>query len=134
MRSRRCSRSAALKLDAVIELVVDDKALVGRIGEARRGSQGRRPGGAQGRQPGSVRERLREYYKKTAPLIGYYYAKGMLKGVDGMAGIDEVTEQIETVLTAGRRHSRTRELRRSGRTGVAQSAMTRRRVDRSIGR
>jgi len=43
-------------------------------------------------------ERLREYYKKTAPLIGYYYAKGRLKSVDGMAEIDTVTREIEAVL------------------------------------
>ena len=43
-------------------------------------------------------ERLREYYKKTAPLIGYYYAKKRLEGVDGMASIDEVTSQIEALL------------------------------------
>jgi adenylate kinase len=43
-------------------------------------------------------ERLREYYKKTAPLIGYYYAKGLLKGVDGMADMDTVTAEIEALL------------------------------------
>ena len=45
-------------------------------------------------------ERLREYYMKTAPLIGYYHAKGMLRGIDGMASIDEVTGQIDAVLGA----------------------------------
>ena len=39
-----------------------------------------------------------EYYKKTAPLTGYYYAKGSLRTVDGMATIDAVTEEIEAVL------------------------------------
>jgi adenylate kinase len=43
-------------------------------------------------------ERLREYYKKTAPLIGYYHAKGKLVGVDGMADIDAVTKLIDAVL------------------------------------
>ena len=43
-------------------------------------------------------ERLREYYKKTAPLTGYYHAKGMRRTVDGMDTIDGVTAQIETVL------------------------------------
>ena len=47
-------------------------------------------------------ERLREYYKKTAPLIGYYYAKGLLTSVDGMADIDAVTRQIEAILSARR--------------------------------
>ena len=42
--------------------------------------------------------RLQDYYKKTSPLIGYYYAKGILKSVDGMAEIDAVTADIEAVL------------------------------------
>ncbi|TIO37831.1 MAG: adenylate kinase, partial [Mesorhizobium sp.] len=50
--------------------------------------------------PAVFEERLREYYKKTAPLTGYYYAKGRLKSVDGMASIDAVTAEIEKVLTA----------------------------------
>ena len=40
-------------------------------------------------------ERLREYYKKTSPLIGYYYAKGWLRSVDGMADIDAVTARLK---------------------------------------
>jgi adenylate kinase len=48
--------------------------------------------------PAVFPERLREYYKKTAPLTGYYYAKGMLRTVDGMAGVDAVTAAIEDIL------------------------------------
>jgi len=46
----------------------------------------------------SLRQRLLEYYKKTSPLIGYYYAKGMLKRVDGLAEIDEVAASIKKTL------------------------------------
>lgn len=46
----------------------------------------------------TVVARLQAYYKETSPLIGYYYAKGLLKGVDGMADIDEVTDAIEAIL------------------------------------
>ncbi len=46
----------------------------------------------------SLRTRLMEYYKKTSPLIGYYYAKGDLKSVDGLAEIDEVAGAIAKVL------------------------------------
>lgn len=49
-------------------------------------------------KPETVRTRLQAYYKETSPLLGYYYAKGLLKQVDGMAEIDDVTEQIETIL------------------------------------
>ena len=39
-----------------------------------------------------------EYYKKTSPLIGYYYAKGQLKTIDGLGEIDEVSGAIEGAL------------------------------------
>ncbi len=86
------------KLDSVIELVVDDGALVGRI--VRRAEEARAAGQPVRKDdnPEVFEERLREYYKKTAPLIGYYHAKGMLRGVDGMASMDEVTAQIEALL------------------------------------
>jgi adenylate kinase len=93
-------------LDAAIEFAVNDKALVGRV--LKRAEQARAAG-----QP--VRkddtaevfdERLREYYKKTAPLIGYFYARRQLKTVDGMAGIDDVTAQIDAVLNGVKRHEK----------------------------
>jgi adenylate kinase len=39
-----------------------------------------------------------EYYKKTSPLIGYYHAKGTLKGIDGLASIDEVQASLANAL------------------------------------
>ncbi len=91
-------RERNIGLDAVIELVVDDKALVGRI--VSRAEQAKAAGQPVRKDdnPEVFEERLREYYKKTAPLIGYYHAKGMLKGVDGMASIDDVTGQIDALL------------------------------------
>jgi adenylate kinase len=88
-----------IALDTVVELVVDDKALVGRI--VRRAEDAKAAGQPVRKDdnPAVFEERLREYYKKTAPLIGYYYAKGLLKGVDGMASIDDVTGQIEALLS-----------------------------------
>ena len=46
----------------------------------------------------SLRTRLLEYYKKTSPLIGYYYAKKQLHPVDGMAEMDEVGRQVAAVM------------------------------------
>jgi len=87
-----------LKLDTVIELVVDDKALVGRI--LKRAEQAKAAGQAVRKDDKAevFDERLREYYKKTAPLTGYYYAKGLLRTVDGMADIDAVTASIADLL------------------------------------
>ena len=45
-------------------------------------------------------QRLEVYYKETSPLIGYYYAKGSLQTVDGMAEMDAVTADIEKILAA----------------------------------
>lgn len=89
-----------IALDAVIEFVVDDKALVGRI--VKRADDAKAAGQPVRKDDNPVvfEERLREYYKKTAPLIGYYYAKRTLKSVDGMAGIDTVTGEIEALLAA----------------------------------
>lgn len=87
-----------MHLDVVIELVVDDKALIGRI--LKRAEEAK-AAGQPVRKDDNVEvfdERLREYYKKTAPLIGYYYANDLLKQVDGMADMDAVTAQIEAVL------------------------------------
>jgi adenylate kinase len=49
----------------------------------------------------TVRARLKAYRDMTAPIIDYYSKKGMLKTVDGMDGIDGVTEQLKRVVGAG---------------------------------
>ncbi|MBE7636771.1 adenylate kinase [Sneathiella sp. P13V-1] len=46
----------------------------------------------------TVKSRLEAYHNQTAPLLPYYKDKGILKQVDGMAEIDEVTHQIEAVI------------------------------------
>ena len=86
------------KLDAVIELVVDDAALVGRI--VTRAEEAAAAGQPVRRDdnPEVFAERLQEYYKKTSPLLGYYYAKGGLSQVDGMAAMADVSEAIAKVL------------------------------------
>ncbi len=92
--------SKGLKLDVVVELVVDDKALVGRVLKR---AEDAKAAGQPVRKDDTAEvfdERLREYYKKTAPLTGYYYAKRLLKNVDSMGSIDAVAEEIDGVLDA----------------------------------
>ncbi len=88
------------RLDAVVELVVDDRALVGRIVKRAEDAKAAGQPVRKDDTPEVFDERLRAYYKSTAPLTGYYYAKGNLKTINGMASIDEVTAEINAVLKA----------------------------------
>jgi len=107
-------------LDAVIEMQVDDDALVARItarstcgacGEVYNDQTKPIPsdgkcsncGGTEFKRRAddnaeSLRTRLMEYYKKTSPLIGYYYAKGDLSSIDGLGEIEAVAKAIFEVL------------------------------------
>ncbi len=85
-------------LDAVIELRVNDEVLVDRIvNRAKEAAAAGQPVRADDNEE-SLKIRLMAYYKQTSPLIGYYYAKGNLSGVDGLGQIDEVSAEIAGVL------------------------------------
>ncbi len=85
-------------LDTVIELQVDDDVLVSRIvGRAEAARAAGQPVRADDNEE-SLRTRLFAYYKQTAPLIGYYYAKGLHTGIDGMGSIDEVAASAAQAL------------------------------------
>jgi len=107
-------------LDHVIELRVNDDALVKRIsGRSTCGQCGEVYHDVTKPQPDdgkcvkcgasdfkrraddneeSLRNRLMEYYKKTSPLLGYYYALGLLKRVDGLADMKVVQASIGAIL------------------------------------
>jgi adenylate kinase len=110
----------AMKLDFVIELAVDEDALVDRItgrfscascgeGYHERYKQPRQDSvcdvcGSPNfkRRPDdteeTVRNRLAEYRAKTAPILPFYEAKGLVRRVDGMAPIKQVEQAIEAIL------------------------------------
>lgn len=89
-----------LELDAVIELKVDEKALVKRM--ERRVAETHATGGEVRADDNveSFRRRLEEYRRKTAPLSDYYAGTGELAVIDGMADVDTVTARIENALNA----------------------------------
>ncbi len=109
-----------LKLDAVIEIRVDEEILVdritGRFSCANCGA-GYHDTFQQPKTPGvcdrcggteflrrdddneeTVRQRMAAYRDQTAPILPYYQAQGMLQGVDGMADIDRVSAELFQVL------------------------------------
>jgi adenylate kinase len=107
-------------LDAVVEMTVEDEVLVqrvaGRYSCAGCGAvyheQTNRPkvdgtcdrcGGAAFKRRAddnadTMRSRLLTYYRETSPLVGYFHAKGLLRRVDGMRSIDEVSAAVAAVL------------------------------------
>jgi adenylate kinase len=107
-------------LDFVVEMQVDDSALVARIvarstcgacGEVYNDNTKPIPADEKCSNCGasdfkrraddnedSLKTRLLAYYKQTSPLVGYYYAKELLSGVDGLADIDVVAGSINEVL------------------------------------
>ncbi len=87
-----------LKLDAVIELKVDQSKLVERI--AKRAAETVAAGGTVRKDddPDVFKTRLAAYNRDTAVVSPYYRARGMLTEIDGMQSIDDVTAAIENTL------------------------------------
>jgi adenylate kinase len=91
-------KDKGLALDAAIELKVDEGILLQRIESRIAGMAAQGEALRPDDNPESLKKRLDAYRAQTAPLAGYYAGKGMLKTVDGMASIDDVTAAIAEVL------------------------------------
>jgi len=87
-----------LGLDAVIEVRVDENALLDRI--RTRIEQTPESERRADDTPETLKKRLDVYREQTAPILPYYESRGMLQTVDGMKPIDEVTRHIEALLPA----------------------------------
>jgi adenylate kinase len=113
-------RAKGRKLDAVVELVVDEDALVDRITGRYSCAKCGAPYHDRAAKPKingvcdvcqstdfkrrpddneqTVRERMTEYRAKTEPILPYYRAKGLLREIDGMADVEHVAAGVEAVL------------------------------------
>ena len=80
------------ELDMVLLLVVEQEEVVGRL-VARGAEQGRSDDTEE-----TIRRRLEVYAEQTAPLIDVYEQRGLVRRVDGMASIDEVTAALREAL------------------------------------
>jgi adenylate kinase len=84
------------KIDAVLQLKVNDKVLLDRV------EQRIKEGGIlrSDDTPETLQHRLGVYYKNTAPLLDYYGKQGKVVSIDGMAPIADVTRHISAALDA----------------------------------
>ena len=109
-----------IQIDHVIEIEVDDDAMVARITGRytcagcgagyhdefqKPGTEGvcDQCGGTEFTRRAddnaeTVRSRLEAYHEQTAPILSFYKEKGVVKGVDGMAAIDDVTNQLNGIV------------------------------------
>jgi adenylate kinase len=87
-----------MKLDAIVELKVDENALLARIENRARETVAAGGTVRADDNPEAFKKRLDAYREQTAPVSGYYAGKGALKTVDGMAPIDAVTKALDAAL------------------------------------
>ena len=88
-----------LKLDAVVELKVDEGILIDRINQRAADSIRRGEAVRPDDNPEVLRGRLAAYRAQTAPLVDYYGAMGALRTLDGMAPVDEVAAALDRALS-----------------------------------
>src|SRR4051794_7436202 len=89
-----------LSLESVVELKVDEPALVRRMETRVAQTLARGEAVRKDDNPEAFKVRLENYRLQTAPVSGYYARKGVLRTVDGMKPIDDVTRDVFAVLDA----------------------------------
>jgi adenylate kinase len=89
-----------MKLDAVIELRVNESALIDRVETRAAETRARGEEVRVDDTPEVLTKRLASYRSLTEPLIHYYSERRKLLTVDGMMTIEEVTQEINRILTA----------------------------------
>jgi len=82
-------------VDVVVSLAVPEAALIDRLA-GRSGSEHRTDDGRH-----TVLERLKVYHEKTEPLVDFYRERGLLKEVDGIGTVPEITERLGNALRQG---------------------------------
>jgi adenylate kinase len=111
-----------LKLDAVIELKVDEGILLQRIEKRIADMTARGEKIRSDDNPEVLKGRLFAYREQTAPLVGYYASKGLLERVDGMAAVDDVSGQISRILAPAKAPRAPQAGRKTGRKSTARAA------------
>lgn len=113
-----------LKLDAVIELRVDENSLLNRIetrvAEMTARGEALRPDD----NPDVLKKRLGAYRELTAPLVTYYQGQEVLGSIDGMASIDSVADAIDEVLSSSSKAKAKPAHRKNSSRKVAKKAPT----------
>src|ERR1700685_3348646 len=94
----RMLKTRGIKLDAVIELRVDEDALLKRIENRVAEMRARGEPLRSDDNPEVLRQRLAAYRQQTAPLVAYYRKQNVLRTVNGMAPIPDVTAAIDKAI------------------------------------
>ncbi len=118
---QRLLTKRGLKLDAVIELAVDEGILARRIESRIAETRARGEMLRADDDPEILKSRVAAYRAQTAPLSDHYRRKGMLRTVDGMQAIDTVAAAIERELLGKQRAGTVRKARKTRRKSVRRA-------------